>query len=64
MNIIYNEMADDVVVEWIVLNGRDGAVSVADSADDLDLTFEDIETAREWLAAIGRGLDELQDEAQ
>jgi len=58
--IIYNEAAYDVIVESIRLNGTDGAVSVADSADDIDITFEDIETAREWLAAVSRGIDELE----
>jgi len=58
--IIYNEAANDVIVEPIVLNGHDGAVNIADSDDDLDITFEDIETAREWLATVGRGLDQLE----
>jgi hypothetical protein len=60
MTIIYNEIADDVIVEPIVLNGRDGAVNVTDSTDDVDITFEDIDTAKEWLAVVARGLDELE----
>lgn len=62
MSIIYTEGADDVIVEPIRLNGRDGAVNVTDSSDDIDLTFEDVETAREWLAAVSRGIDALESE--
>jgi hypothetical protein len=60
MNINYNEGADDVIVESIGLNGRPGAVNVTDSSDDIDLTFEDVETAREWIANVSRGIDELE----
>lgn len=60
MTIICNEGAQNVIVEPIVLNGRDGAVNVTDESDDIDITFEDIDTAREWLTAVTRGLDELE----
>jgi hypothetical protein len=59
MNIIYEDDATDVHAEWIVLNGHEGAVNLSDSGDDLDITFEDMETAREWVATIAAGLDML-----
>lgn len=64
MHIIYNDGAEDVIVESIILNGHDGAVSISDSSDDIDLTFEDMDTAREWIAAVTAGLDELDGEEQ
>lgn len=61
MIIIYGEGASDVMGDFITLNGNPGAVEFTDSNDDLDITFENIDTAREWLSTISNRLDVLEE---
>jgi len=50
MNIIYD--GEDIEVSAIRLNGKDGAINVTDSEDDLDLTFKDAEVMSEWITTL------------
>lgn len=59
MNFIYAENDIDLIVEPIRLNGKDGAVHVTDSDDDLDLTFEDLDVALAWAKRLTKKLKKM-----
>jgi hypothetical protein len=60
MNFIYSDDAEDVIVQPIILNGREGGVSLTDSDDDLDITFEDLDTAKAWVKKVRKGIKKLE----
>ncbi|MFE6966945.1 hypothetical protein ACFVAJ_17675 [Agromyces sp. NPDC057679] len=49
---VYNNEADDITVRPEKLHGRNGAVNIANSDEDLDITFEDTETLGKWVDEI------------
>jgi len=59
MNIIYGGEVD-VRTEYGALNGQEGAVFLTDEDDDLDITFEDIDTALEWATELMTQLRSLE----
>lgn len=60
MIFIYAENELDITVEPISLNGRPGGVSLTDSEDDLDITFENIRTARAWAKKLTKKLEKFE----
>lgn len=63
MDIIYEENEMDFVIEEGGLNGRDGAIFVTDHNDEIDITFENMATAKAWSKALRKALKEFEEQA-
>ena len=60
--IIYEDRNEEPVVEQILLNGQDGAISVyvneeAKEWNDDVLTFENVYVARRWISKLSEAID-------